>query len=113
MVYFVKSETTGLIKIGYCGEKRFNKRLKELGYEHSDSLTLIGVIHLVKMEYEKELHKRFEFLRVRNEWFSPGEKLIKFMFDNARDLVFIRESARQAVEGPQLLKYRNPITKVG
>lgn len=85
MVYFIKSEMLGLIKIGYCTDGKFKSRFCQLRVSSPDNLLLMGLISEADRNYEKSLHVRFKYLRVRGEWFSPGEDLVNFINQNKED----------------------------
>ncbi len=70
MIYFIKSETLGLIKIGYCREGRLISRYNGLRTSSPDKLTILGFIRDKDINCERELHYQFNYLRVRGEWFS-------------------------------------------
>ncbi len=112
MVYFVESKATGLIKIGYCGEKNFPDRIKALRCENRDKpIFFLGVIHL-----EGKNHETFKELRVRKEWFSPGGKLVAYIQANARKLESFREPAfpeNQSVCNIELWRWKTGIRKAG
>lgn len=71
MIYLVQNEE--FLKIGYT--ENLEERLKEYN-THNPNFELIGYREGTK-EFEKFLHKRFENLKTRNEWFRYSEELIK------------------------------------
>jgi hypothetical protein len=73
-VYFAERE--GLIKIG-CS-KSVKHRVLSL------SAKLLGSIPGGRRE-EKEAHSLFAHLRVRGEWFSPGEDLLLYIKTHAQE----------------------------
>ena len=109
MVYFLKSELTGLIKIGYCGEKNLKTRSSALKYTGNGSLELLGVIHLVPMSHEKELHQKFSHLRVKGEWFTPAVELLGFIKENGMHPVFFRERMKPETPDSRLYRYKQQV----
>lgn len=76
-IYFVQEDVLRNIKIGFTSAHPAS-RLKALANASSQKLTLIGFI-ISDKPHEKRLHRRFHHLHVRNEWFEPGEDLVKFI----------------------------------
>jgi Meiotically Up-regulated Gene 113 (MUG113) protein len=89
IVYYVRRELDGLIKIGTSS--RFTQRLSTLRGEHGALQVLLT--HCGDREREKLLHKRFAASRVTGEWFRPDEPLISWILEvrkrrlNKRDLL--------------------------
>ncbi len=75
-VYFVKSETTNLIKIGFT--TNHGNRINSLRNMSPTSLTLLGSIS-GSFSTEKEIHTRFDGLRHHGEWFEADPVLLKFI----------------------------------
>ncbi len=75
-VYFVRAESTGLIKIGFTRDLRH--RLRTLVAQSGDRLAVLGVLK-GNRDTEKELHTRFQELRSHYEWFKPGEELVSYI----------------------------------
>lgn len=75
-VYFIESEGSSLIKIGYSISPE--KRLKELQTSSPEALELLGTIPGGKAE-EAELHKKFERHREHGEWFRKVPELATFI----------------------------------
>lgn len=82
-VYFIKNDTTGLIKIGMTTNP--HDRLSSISYtlktatgmEHD--LKFIGIIYMTSSsmkDYESALHKKYEKYRKYGEWFDISEKEI-------------------------------------
>lgn len=76
-VYFIRSEKTHAIKIGYTAG-RIENRLNALQTAHPYKLEAIAVLRGSR-EYEKALHARFEKLRLEGEWFEPHPDLLAFI----------------------------------
>lgn len=74
-VYFVKSGQ-GEIKIGIAVHP--GQRIKKLQTGNPSTLELLAVIHGGE-DLERSLHQRFQHLRLRGEWFSPGADLVDFI----------------------------------
>lgn len=75
-VYFIQSAGTGAIKIGVSADMR--NRLSSLQIAHDAELTLLGTTRVYK---ERDLHRKFRFIRLRGEWFKPEPELIRFLRD--------------------------------
>ncbi len=82
-VYFIKNDTTGLIKIGMTTNP--HDRLSSISYtlktatgiEHD--LRFIGIIYMTSSsmrDYESALHKKYEKYRKYGEWFDISEEEI-------------------------------------
>jgi len=81
-VYFVRAKEMGLIKIGVANTAR--ERLVSLQVDSPDHLELLGVIECRNRgALEKQIHQRFAHLRVKGEWFRPGEDLLDYIEDHA------------------------------
>lgn len=93
-VYFAQRRRNGLIKIGWSrsvtGRLRAMKA-KILGAVSGDRST------------EKGLHKRFDHLRVRGEWFKPGDDLLTFIRSRAQEHKPDSEVFQTAFRVPNLL----------
>ena len=84
LVYFVQSaEATGPIKIGRTGLKTFRSRMSELQTASPNRLNFIGALPEPWYD-EKYVHKTFSVERLRGEWFSYSDRLIEYIYDNAR-----------------------------
>jgi hypothetical protein len=79
MVYFLKSEVIGSIKIGFCKENNIQQRLEILQIGSADKLIILLTIPDATLRYEAELHRKFKHLHIRSEWFSPGAELLEFI----------------------------------
>lgn len=88
-VYFI-SEEDGPIKIGYA--RRVGDRLRGSQTGNPRPLRLVGAVFVDEGKYvmrgdlptnakrmEKDLHVRFASLRIRGEWFLPGDELIEYI----------------------------------
>lgn len=75
-VYFIESEGSSLVKIGYSISPE--KRLKELQTSSPETLVMLGTIPGGKSK-EIELHKKFAKHRERGEWFHKAPELAKFI----------------------------------
>ncbi len=71
-VYFIQGETGGPIKIGYSDDVA--KRLKGLQTGHPDNLKVLFT-YPGSQEDEKEMHLKFEAIRLRGEWFRPTDEI--------------------------------------
>lgn len=76
-VYFVRSERTHAIKIGFTAGK-IEDRIAALQTAHPYKLQILAACSGTR-EYEKALHERFGRLRLEGEWFNPHPDLIAFI----------------------------------
>jgi hypothetical protein len=76
-IYFIQESILKNIKIGFTSSHP-KKRLKTLATASSQELHFIGFM-LGNKPDEKRLHNKFKHLHVRNEWFEPGDDLIRFI----------------------------------
>jgi hypothetical protein len=67
LIYFIRNERSGAIKIGYSGDPR--KRLSQLKISSPDPLVLIGTIFGGRKE-ERQLHAYFQDYHLRGEWYE-------------------------------------------
>jgi hypothetical protein len=82
-VYFILSETSGLIKIGYT-ERPVTERLSALQISTPDRLEVIGRLS-GNQALERELHSMFAGSRVSGEWFKASSDLVSFIEHTASD----------------------------
>lgn len=90
MIYFLTYEG-GPIKIGVS--KNIYNRVRTLQSGFPKELKILGCM-LGGVKKEKELHKQFNEIRDRGEWFSAHQSLLDFISENAvdpRDLSLIPE----------------------
>jgi hypothetical protein len=76
-VYFIFDGEA--VKIGYSTKAL--KRLKNLQTSHSRTLKIIGTMP-GSIRLEKQLHKKFRRLRVRNEWFRYTKEIARYIEAN-------------------------------
>lgn len=74
-VYFIQAGT-GYIKIGSTTDVK--RRMCSLQTANAEQLNLLGVMKGSTAK-EKSIHDRFKHLRVRGEWFRPGDDLLAFI----------------------------------
>lgn len=72
VVYFVRNEENGLVKIGFSAD--LQHRLRRMRVDASAALTLIGTIPGGPAA-ERAAHRRFEADRVHGEWFKASDAL--------------------------------------
>lgn len=72
-VYFIQGENGGPIKIGYT--KDLKSRLSSIQTGHPDILKLLACFPANEKD-EQKLHKKFDALRLRGEWFKPLQILL-------------------------------------
>jgi len=75
-VYFITDDATGLIKIGRAMD--VEQRLKGLQTGAPGQLRVLADMD-GGAAGEADMHRRFAHLRVRGEWFSPGDDLLQFI----------------------------------
>lgn len=76
-VYFIRSEKTHAIKIGFTAGK-IEDRLSALQTAHPHKLKVLATSR-GNREYEKALHARFAKHRLEGEWFEPHPDLVAFI----------------------------------
>jgi hypothetical protein len=76
-VYFIRSQKTHAIKIGFTAGK-VEDRLKSLQTAHPCELEVLGTLSGSR-EHEKSLHTRFASLVLKGEWFEPHPDLLSFI----------------------------------
>lgn len=74
-VYFLHAPAVNLVKIGTSFDPE--RRLQEVRLISPVEVRLIGVIR-GDYKTEGDLHKRFEGLRARGEWFHATEALLSY-----------------------------------
>src|SRR5438552_3907269 len=88
MIYFIQGEITKLIKIGYTkSRKELWGRFYIMQIGSPDKLNVLGVIVGGTRRKEKELHKRFEHLNIRGEWFKPSKLLLGYIKDISKETI--------------------------
>ena len=75
-VYFILSESTGLIKIGFSKSPLARLRLFQAG--SGDRITLLASEPGAGLR-EGVLHRRFKKSRAHGEWFRPSKDLIAYI----------------------------------
>ena len=84
-VYFIQSGIKGPIKIGVANNVESRLKFLQTGCPEKLSLIIEIICKSRKhaFEIEKQLHKRFGFLRLNGEWFKPR---IKGMISQIREI---------------------------
>jgi len=80
-IYFIQQGGDGPVKIGFT--KDVENRMKNLQTANPKPLDLL-VFYPGNEEMEKELHYRFDSIRVFGEWFEPYEKLFREVREQQR-----------------------------
>lgn len=80
LVYFIKNEDNGHIKIGHSIDPE--KRLLDLQVSNSARLSIISTRDGGE-PMEKHLHQKFAHLKIRGEWFTPGDDLLAYIQEQA------------------------------
>lgn len=75
LVYYVRRESDGLIKIGTTG--RVDRRMATLEHDHGPLQLLLT--HDGDRAAEERMHARFADWRAEGEWFRPGRPLLEFL----------------------------------
>jgi hypothetical protein len=75
-VYFAQADCGGLIKIGFASDPV--RRVKAL-QQHCPCLLRLLVVAPGGPRLEAELHRKFDRLRVRGEWFRPAPELLRLI----------------------------------
>jgi hypothetical protein len=81
VIYFMRSQETGLIKIGTS--LRLRARIANLTHQSRETLSVIGVADGAIVE-ERELHWRFHDDHVKGEWFEPSLALLEYIEFHSR-----------------------------
>ncbi len=83
MIYFIQAGENGPIKIGRADNPQ--ERLKQLQTANPYELKMLWVENTLdtlgqsEAEYELELHQLFKLLKIRGEWFKPGEDILNYI----------------------------------
>lgn len=83
MVYLIHDVTNNSCKIGFSSNPE--TRLKGLKVGTLNDLKLIAVLY-GNFIREKEIHKQFDHYRIRGEWFSYNDEIVKFFKNNKEKL---------------------------
>lgn len=75
MIYFIRNQTSGAIKIGYTAGDPAT-RMRQLQTGHADRLELICSTP-GEVADERKLHETFAVSRIGGEWFNPSPLLIQ------------------------------------
>jgi hypothetical protein len=79
IVYFIRSELTGLVKIGTTISLR--KRMSSLRNSHPGALTVLGTMPGTN-QTESDIHHLFASDRIDREWFKASIRLESFITSN-------------------------------
>lgn len=79
-IYFIRAGRTRAVKIGeiFGEDIRAKMQLFQIGNHHE--LKLLGFIAAGRL-MERGLHRHFERLRIRKEWFEAKDELAAFLAD--------------------------------
>lgn len=75
-VYFIRSEDTDLIKIGYTSE--LGKRVRAHLGSTPGRVTFLKAIYGDR-KLERSLHAKFKHLKFKNEWFRADKELLDYI----------------------------------
>jgi hypothetical protein len=81
MIYFVLESIDNVVKIGKTQEDKLMLRISGIQTGNHRELKLIGVCEGYTKK-EKELHKLFNHLRIKGEWFRYEEDLREYVENN-------------------------------
>ncbi len=76
-IYFIQSGSSGPIKIGYSASS-VERRLSTLQTAHHEKLSLLASMEGSQSQ-EQEIHRRFQFYRLKGEWFNPDPIILNFI----------------------------------
>jgi len=76
VVYFIQRPSDGAIKIGVSNSIR--RRVYQLKIESGEDLKVLGIF-AGDRKTEKELHAKFDDLRIVSEWFTPDALLLEYI----------------------------------
>jgi len=80
-VYFILDKKSNAVKIGKSNN--IEERISDLQTGNSNPLIVENFIECKSeehsFEFEKELHKKFEHLNIRGEWFKYDSDLIDYI----------------------------------
>ena len=77
MIYFIQSGVSGPIKIGYT-TVNITHRITALQTGSWEELKLLGTA-IGGIDFEYELHQKFDAYRIRGEWFWPVMQLTTYI----------------------------------
>ena len=80
MIYFIKGCDTNTVKIGDA--KDVERRLSQLQTGCPEKLIIWGTYEGELTE--KEIHKKFEDLNIRGEWFEFEEPILRFILEEGK-----------------------------
>jgi hypothetical protein len=98
VIYFIRSEGTGSIKIGMTAGDA-EERMPSLQTGNPSQLLVFGYMEGDRQK-EAELHRRFASAREGGEWFRPTIALLEYIRDNATS--WPEEFAEQVKLEPRL-----------
>ncbi len=94
--YFLRCETTGLIKIGRA--RNVERRAMSIAYASPTKITLLG---LIRADVEGDLHAEFADARIKGEWFR---------LDKDELISRLEPEGFERMEFRRLLKRGRPVT---
>lgn len=77
-IYYIGCPETSRVKIGFTSGDPY-KRLRALRTGCPTDIRIF-VMHPGTQEDERNLHRKFDALRLHGEWFESGDELIEHMF---------------------------------
>ena len=75
VVYFIQPSPGGPVKIGTCRSDRLRLRLSELQSGNAQKL-VVRHVEDGGRELEQWIHEQLSHLRIRGEWFGPGDDVL-------------------------------------
>lgn len=95
-VYFIQSEATGHIKIGYSSQ--VNQRVSSLQAASSESMKILHIMEGKTKVDEFDLHERFKDLRIDFEWFRSDPALMEYIREAGQSEVSVISGEKTAGE---------------
>lgn len=90
MIYFIQRGTDGPIKIGFTASDETKMRLTYMQVGCPWPLTERALIDGDEIA-EKAMHRKFDYARVRGEWFYPVVEILQFIESSIQPCVFSRD----------------------
>lgn len=108
LIYFIQNKETKNIKIGYS-VNTLNRLSSGQSFSAEDLILLVEIEGVTKDE--KALHKRFSHLRIKREWFKPGQDLLEYIDEINNEWVIFAEAQLEKL-APEILEESLPQNNV-
>jgi hypothetical protein len=106
VVYFIKRQSDGAIKIGYTGCMK--TRLNRIQCNAKTDIDILCVIDGGR-PIEHLFHKQFEAFRLEGEWFSPGTELLEYIDSMQNNCLETKNVLEEGKIRNVLLRMRKPL----